>query len=265
MRAQRAAVQRADPSSSPFFHFTRTHAPTTTTCSCLSARARDRAAPRVPPPVITPVNEAWSALKDIDQVMLNLSCDSFGLMTTGADCLDASFKILLCFPCVASPPTSLLYEGQTDFILAKPTGVKGMLFGPELKTTTSLFITDERTCCQRMCGCKQGKWTICACALLARARVRSLWRACARAGARAGFACSRFSRTLSRARAPLSQTTRKGAGGVGKTEVLHVASYYQMKDRDGVTLARIRNPDVLRVPEPDLPPAHVPVLLPLPQ
>ena len=83
---------------------------------------------------------------------LTASSDSFGLMTTGADLLDASFKCLLCFPCAATPPTSLLYEGQTDFILPKPTGAKEMLFGPKIKTTTSLFITDERTSCQRLCG-----------------------------------------------------------------------------------------------------------------
>ena len=117
--------------------------------------------PNIPDPtVVQPINEGWSALKEIDEVLGGFTCDNIQPLKQLGDCTDTSFKLCLCIPCCESPATSLVFDGQTDYILNKPAGLKGLPFGPKVKTVESLFITDERSRCQRLCGCKKGKWTI---------------------------------------------------------------------------------------------------------
>ena len=155
-----------------------------------------------------------------------------------ADCLDASFKILLCFPCVASPPTSLLYEGQTDFILAKPTGVKEMLFGPGEEDD---LLCSSRTNAPSASACAAAKREMDHLCVRAAGRARARARAL-RSRARR-FALALLTNSLSRTRARFlaDNPDKEVVARVGKgKKCCTCASYYQMKDRDGVMLARIK-------------------------
>ena len=120
----------------------------------------DNILPMVPEPITQSVSSSWSAMKEIDTVIANFTCDVVQPCANIGQCTDSSFKVCLCIPCCDNPPTALIYEGTKEHTLKAPTDKVGKLMGPKMDVVDKLFITDERTCCQRCCGCKKGLWTI---------------------------------------------------------------------------------------------------------
>ena len=121
----------------------------------------DQILPMIPEPTTQAISESWSAMKEIDTAVANFTCDAVQPCTNIGQCADSSFKVCLCIPCFDNPPLALVYEGMKEHTLTAPTDTVGKLMGgPKMDVVDKLFITDERTCCQRCCGCKKGLWTI---------------------------------------------------------------------------------------------------------
>ena len=121
----------------------------------------DQILPMIPEPTTQTIAESWSAMKEIDTAVANFTCDAVQPCTNIGQCADSSFKVCLCIPCFDNPPLALVYEGMKEHTLTAPTDTVGKLMGgPKMDVVDKLFITDERTCCQRCCGCKKGLWTI---------------------------------------------------------------------------------------------------------
>ena len=121
----------------------------------------DQILPMIPEPTTQAISESWSAMKEVDTAVANFTCDAVQPCTNIGQCADSSFKVCLCIPCFDNPPLALVYEGMKEHTLTAPTDTVGKLMGgPKMDVVDKLFITDERTCCQRCCGCKKGLWTI---------------------------------------------------------------------------------------------------------
>lgn len=113
--------------------------------------------PQIPEPtIIEPINQSWSAAKEIDSAVQQLTnmatCGQAPCspLETSGDWTDAAFKLCLLMPCFVKDTTAFIFEGQAEHTLA----------AGKLNITEKLFITDERACCQRLCGCGKGRFTI---------------------------------------------------------------------------------------------------------
>jgi hypothetical protein len=119
--------------------------------------------PQIPEPtIIQPINEGWDAAKEIDGIVQNIT-SAVGAdcspLQTGGDWTDGTFKLLLCIPCFEKTPTAFIFEGQAEHTLTSGS-VKEQVTEPKINVSEKLFITDERSMCNRCCGCKKGRFTI---------------------------------------------------------------------------------------------------------
>lgn len=136
-------------------------------CRMIAVCCLDQILPYVKEPMfVQPAVNFWEASVQVDEIISTLFSVS-PLKGTG-DMTDLAFKACLLMPFCPEVPMSVLYAGQTDFVLPKPKisednaamDVAKAMLTTQIKDPRYLFIQDDRGLCPRMCGSKKGQWSI---------------------------------------------------------------------------------------------------------